>query len=150
MALSKNTKRATKKISKTVQKKQCQENQTKITDNGTLSLETTQDEQPPNKRTRQTLQTEENIEGEQQPIDTIIHIDNSSKKSWVWKFFKQEMRKEETGWQTYTICTIEVALGVECGRTYHTGSSTGNLSMHLSAEHEVTQENPHPKEVQYF
>jgi hypothetical protein len=144
---SKNNKRTNKTISKAAQKRQRQENQTKIT-GGTcdnpLSLETIQNEQP---LERQTLQTEENIEGEQQPVGTIIHINNSNKKSWVWEFFKQEMRKEETGWQTYTICTIEVALGVECGRAYRTGSSTGNLSIHLSAEHEVTQENPHPKEV---
>jgi len=26
--------------------------------------------------------------------------------------FRQEIHKEETGWQTHTICTIEVAPGV--------------------------------------
>jgi hypothetical protein len=146
----KNNKRTTKKISKAAQKRQRQENQTKITDHVPLPQETTQNEQPPNKRTHQTLETEENSRDEQQSIGAVINIDNSHKKSWVWKFFKQEMRKEKTGWQTYSICTIEVALGVECGRTYRTGSSTGNLSIHLSSEHEVTQENPFPKAVRYF
>ena len=84
-------KKNTRKLSNTVQKKVRQENQTKITDNSSPILEITQNEQPSNKRMRQTMQLENDIENEQdedkqdedeqQPLGTIIHVDISNKKS---------------------------------------------------------------------
>ncbi|CAG8588011.1 2981_t:CDS:2 [Cetraspora pellucida] len=85
------------------------------------------------------------------PVGTVFQLDLSNRSSWVWEFFCLEIRKEDDGWWgRYGICKIEILVGVECGRTYRTESSTGNLIGHLLADHEVTKDNSHPKEHPLF
>ncbi|CAG8703216.1 14424_t:CDS:2, partial [Cetraspora pellucida] len=77
--------------------------------------------------------------------EEIVHLDLSGKISWVWTFFRQELRKKKGKWTKYSICKIEVSNDKECGRKYKAGSSTGNLINHLSAEHGITKIDQIPK-----
>ncbi|CAG8717067.1 647_t:CDS:2, partial [Dentiscutata erythropus] len=52
------------------------------------------------------------------PVGTIFQVDLSSRSSWVWKFFRLELCKEEGGW----------------------------WGKYAISDHEVTKDNPHPKE----
>ncbi|CAG8734169.1 1713_t:CDS:2, partial [Dentiscutata heterogama] len=52
------------------------------------------------------------------PIGSVFQIDLSNRTSWVWEFFSLEIRKEDNGeWGRFAV-----------------------------SDHEVTKDNPHPKE----
>src|SRR5438445_8079604 len=84
-----------------------------------------------NKKTRSSnsdlpvSQDDNNIsQGDKVPQDfqdneaSVVHLDMLNKTSWVWEFYRQELRKEEGEWVKYTICKINVLVDKECGRAY--------------------------------
>jgi hypothetical protein len=97
----------------------------------------TEDNIQQNKRARQ---NDENFDSE---VEGEMEIDTSKKSSWVWNFYRQVQRPNG---DVATICTVETAIGVQCGKSYITKSSTGNLIDHL-LKHEITKNNQHPKKV---
>ena len=72
-----------------------------------------------------------------------VEIDTSEKNSWVWPFYCQIWTKNDN---IITICKVEIVTNVQCDKRYKTGSSTGNLIIHL-LRHGITKNNPHPQKV---
>lgn len=73
----------------------------------------------------------------------IIVNTSERKNSWVWPFYRQVQTLDG---DVFTICEVEIDVGVKCNKRYKTKGSTGNLINHL-LKHGITKDNPQPSKV---
>jgi hypothetical protein len=85
--------------------------------------------QNPNKRIRK------NSDRVLKKIKTLEKTDKY--KSWVWTWFNPVLL--DNG-KTGAECLVKITDEKICGRLYSNGNSTGNLIVHLSGNHQITEE----------